>query len=196
MLNQHCKINRREFVASQAVLISAAGLGYPGVGYSCRQFAAGALLPGKLADNRSLDLLALHTMESLCVPFWQAGDYLPNNLSRFNHVLRDHRTHEVHAIDPRLLEFLFELSQALELNVPLHVISGYRSPATNAKLRLTSNGVAKRSLHMVGRAIDIRVPEVPSSVVRDTAMSLRRGGVGYYPRADFVHLDTGRVRGW
>lgn len=185
-------------MATQAALLSAVACGSSGR-------TRAAVMPvlvdlsdfvNNLSKSRTVNLLALHTMESLKTPFWEAGNYLPQNLSRIAHVLRDHRTQEVHSIDPRLLEYLYALAQELELTVPVHVISGYRSPATNEKLRQKSSGVAKRSFHMFGRAIDIRIPGVDSSQVRDAAVSLRRGGVGYYFGSDFVHLDTGRVRSW
>lgn len=197
MVRQSNKISRREFVARQAALLSTVAFGLSG-----RLHAAAIPVLIDLSDlanlskRRSVDLLALHTMESLKAPFWEAGNYMPQNLSRIAHVLRDHRTQEVHSIDPRLLDYLYALAQALDLTVPVHVISGYRSPATNKKLRQKSSGVAKRSLHMFGKAIDVRIPGVDTAVVRDTAVSLRRGGVGYYPGLDFVHLDTGRVRSW
>lgn len=195
MLKQQNKICRREFIA-KAALISALAFNPSSPLAAAMRVRVDLSDLANVANPRSVDLLALHTMESLQVPFWQAGSYMPQNLSRIAHVLRDHRTQEVHSIDPRLLEFLSALAQELELTVPVHVISGYRSPATNKKLRLNSSGVAKRSFHMFGRAIDIRIPGVPSDQVRDVAVSLHRGGVGYYAGPDFVHLDTGRVRTW
>lgn len=197
VLNQTNNISRRKFIAAKAALLSTVAIGSSG-----RSHAATMPMLVDLSDlahlskRRTVDLLALHTMESLKATFWEAGEYIPDNLSRIAHVLRDHRTQEVHSIDPRLLDFLCALARELELTGSVHVISGYRSPATNEKLRQRSSGVAKRSFHMFGRAIDIRIPEVDSARVRDAAVSLQRGGVGYYPGPDFVHLDTGRVRTW
>lgn len=197
VLKQSSKINRRQFIASQAAAVSALAMG-------AATTAPAAVLPVlvDLSDlvisskRRSVDFLALHTMESIKATFWEEGNYLPDNMSKIAHVLRDHRTHEVHSIDPRLLEYVYALAEELQLTVPVHVISGYRSPATNEKLRQRSSGVAKRSFHMFGRAVDIRIPGVDTSEIREAAISLRRGGVGYYPGPDFVHLDTGRPRSW
>jgi uncharacterized protein YcbK (DUF882 family) len=111
-------------------------------------------------------------------------------------VLRDHRSDEVSPIDTRLLDLLHTLSDKLDTTSQFHVISGYRSPATNAKLAEKSNGVARHSLHMDGLAIDIRLPGRELADVRRAAIALRSGGVGYYPGSNFVHMDVGRVRTW
>lgn len=124
------------------------------------------------------------------------GGYDPTTLARVNHFLRDFRTDEVHAIDPGVLDTLFAVRSRVGRDDPFHVISGYRSPETNAYLRRHSSGVAKHSLHMEGRAIDVRLPGIPTAKLRDIALTMQRGGVGYYPASDFVHLDTGRVRFW
>ena len=137
-----------------------------------------------------------HTGESLSCVYYRDGAYDPATLTRVNHFLRDFRTGEVHAIDPGLLDILFAVRARAGRDDAFHVISGYRSPATNAFLRSHSSGVARHSLHMVGRAIDVRLPGFPTRRLRDLALAMRRGGVGYYPTSDFVHLDTGRVRFW
>lgn len=138
-----------------------------------------------------------HTSESLRVVYREGPRYLTDALARIDHVLRDHRTDEVHPIDPALLDQLDRLAAMLGVGKdPYHVISGYRSPRSNAMLASRSGGVAKRSLHMEGRAIDIRIPGVPLARVREAALDMKAGGVGYYPGSDFVHLDTGRVRNW
>lgn len=188
LLNHLHTISRRSFLAAHSALATSVALGAHG----------NALAAGNpaLDESRFLYLLALHTMESVQLPFWSSGDYLGQNLARINHVLRDHRTHEVHAIDPKLLEYVHALVMSLDPEAPVHVISGYRSPATNAKLRQNSNGVARKSFHMFGRAIDIRIPGFTAAEIRDAAIDLQRGGVGYYAKADFVHLDTGRFRYW
>lgn len=147
-------------------------------------------------DVRIIELLALHTNEYLRMPFRAGGELLNKNLPSIDHLLRDHRTDEVHAIDPLLLDYLHDLADALDLTVPFHVVSGFRSASTNEQLRRTSSGVAKRSFHLVGRAVDVRVPDMPVAQVREAAIALQRGGVGYYPRSGFVHLDTGRFRHW
>jgi uncharacterized protein YcbK (DUF882 family) len=114
-----------------------------------------------------------------------------------NHFLRDHYTGEVGSMDPQLFDLLHRVRRALGSTAAFQVISGYRAPATNLRLRLTrGGGVARNSLHTEGRAIDVRLPGVALAELRDAALSLRAGGVGFYPREDFVHLDTGRVRHW
>jgi uncharacterized protein YcbK (DUF882 family) len=147
-------------------------------------------------EERSLSFYNLHTSESLKTVYWQGGDYLASSLVDINRVLRDHRTGDAHEIDPRLLDLLCELRLKLDTPQPLHIISGYRSPATNAKLHARSDGVATRSLHMEGMAADIRIPGRDLSLLRKTALSMKGGGVGYYPESNFVHVDVGRVRNW
>ena len=152
-----------------------------------------------LADARSerqLAFLHTHTGEKLTQPYFADGRYLPEGLASLNRVLRDHRTGQQHRIDPGLFDLLHDLKLATGTAAPFQVISGYRSPKTNAALRSRSHGVATRSLHMDGKAIDIRLADVRLSVVRDAALELRRGGVGYYAGPQFVHVDTGRVRSW
>lgn len=158
---------------------------------------AAKTIPTAPAHNeRSLSFYNLHTGESLKTVYWQAGEYLPPSLADINKVLRDHRTGEMHDIDPRLLDLLSDVRLRLETKEPLQIISGYRSAKTNALLHSQSDGVAQRSLHMDGKAIDIRIPGRALSLLRKTALSLNRGGVGYYPTSNFVHVDTGRVRSW
>ncbi len=151
-----------------------------------------------LGSSRSVALDNLHTGEKLLIEYWQQGRYVQDALAQVNHVLRDFRSGDVHPIDPRLLDLLALLRQNLETSVPFGVISGYRSPATNARLRGENahSGVATKSLHMQGMAIDIRVPGRRLASLRDTALALKAGGVGYYPASDFVHVDVGRVRRW
>lgn len=152
-----------------------------------------------LADTRSERILSFahtHTREHLTVPYFADGEYLADGLARLDHLLRDHRTAEEHTIDPGLFDLLNDLKLTTGTREPFQVISGYRSPRTNAKLRRAGRGVAKRSLHMDGKAIDVRLADVRSSILRDAALELRRGGVGYYRRSDFVHVDTGRFRTW
>ena len=145
---------------------------------------------------RSLSFVHTHTGETLSCVYYQRDGYDAATLARVNHFLRDFRTDEVHAIDPGVLDILFAVRSRTGRDDPFHVISGYRSPRTNAYLRSRSSGVAKHSLHMEGRAIDIRLPGFPTRRLRDIGLAMRCGGVGYYPASDFVHLDTGRVRAW
>ena len=145
---------------------------------------------------RSLSFVHTHTGETLSCMYYQAGSYEPATLARVNHFLRDFRTGEIHPIDAGVLDILFAVRSRAGRDDPFHVISGYRSPGTNAYLRSHSSGVARHSLHMEGRAIDVRLPGVPTRTLRDRGRTLQRGGGGYYPASDFVHLDTGRVRFW
>lgn len=149
-----------------------------------------------LPATRTLSFYNLHTGESLKTTYCVNGSCVPGALDEINHVLRDFRTGETHDIDTRLLDLLAAIRNKAETNKPFHVISGYRSPKTNNMLRQNSSGVAKRSLHMLGEAIDIRIPGRDLSWLRQTALGLKRGGVGYYPKSDFVHVDVGRVRQW
>lgn len=145
---------------------------------------------------RRLAFKNLHTGESLQATFWEDGRYIPDELAAVNHMLRDHRSGEVYPIDPGLLDTLCRLQQSVAVGGAYHVISGYRSPATNEQLRAKSGGVARRSLHMQGKAIDIRLPGCRLSDLRDAALALKAGGVGYYAKSDFIHLDIGRIRRW
>jgi len=138
-----------------------------------------------------------HTGERLAVVYAIGDAYLPDALGALNHLLRDHYSGDVGPISPALFDQLHKVQQVLGSAQPFQVISGYRSPATNARLRQTrGGGVARRSLHLEGRAIDVRLPDVALSDLHDAALSLRAGGVGYYPDQRFVHLDDGRVRRW
>lgn len=159
-------------------------------------FARPAIAVPRGDDRRRLSFHNLHTGESLDAVYWADGSYVPDVLRRIDTVLRDFRTGDVHPIDRRLLDLLVRLRQKLGTTESVHVISGYRSPNTNAMLRAHSEGVASHSLHMDGMAIDLRVPGRALRDVRAAALDLGGGGVGYYPASDFVHVDVGRVRHW
>ena len=146
--------------------------------------------------RRTIAFHNLHTGERLRTTYWADGRYLSPALKDIDFVLRDFRTGDVASIDPRLLDLLHLLRSRMESSEPFHVISGYRSPKTNAKLAQQSGGVAKKSLHMRGMAADVRLPGRALSDLRRAAVSLKLGGVGYYPKSDFVHVDIGRVRYW
>lgn len=148
------------------------------------------------SECRSLSFVHTHTGETLSCVYYERGGYDSATLTRVNHFLRDFRNGEVHTIDPGVLDILYAVRSRTGRDDPFHVISGYRSPATNAFLHSHSSGVAKHSLHMVGQAIDVRLPGFPTRKLRDIALAMGRGGVGYYSASDFVHLDTGRVRSW
>jgi uncharacterized protein YcbK (DUF882 family) len=148
------------------------------------------------AGPRRLAFYNLHTGERLAATYWVEGRYIADELKGIDRVLRDFRTGDIAPIDRNLLDLLHVLQQKMDIREPFHVISGYRSPRTNDMLRHESGGVASNSLHMSGKAIDIRVPGRRLIQVRDQALALGAGGVGYYPKSDFVHVDTGRVRRW
>jgi uncharacterized protein YcbK (DUF882 family) len=148
-------------------------------------------------DRRFLSFVHTHTGESLSTVYFENGSYQKSSLERVNHLLRDFRTGEIHPIDPQVLDILFDLQTRVSRDAaPFEVICGYRSAQTNAALRSRSSGVAEHSLHMEGRAIDVRLSGVPTRKLRELALGLQRGGVGFYPKSDFLHLDNGRVRFW
>jgi uncharacterized protein YcbK (DUF882 family) len=182
-------MDRRSFLSAGALAVLTAS--------QVSQYAISAGL-GTLADarERSLSFHNLHTGESLKTVYWADGDYVPQSLTAINHHLRDYRTGEVRDIDRRLLDVLCELRMKLDTTSHLEVISGYRSAATNAMLHNKSDGVAQHSLHIQGMAADIRIPQVSLAALRKAAISLKGGGVGYYPASDFVHVDVGRIRTW
>ena len=150
------------------------------------------------AEPRSLRFEHTHTGEKLALTYAVGNQYVAGALDQIEHFLRDFRNGATHAIDPALLDQLHLLCATTATRAPFQVISGYRSPATNAMLRREGHGVAAQSLHLRGQAIDIRLADVALADLRDAALSLHAGGVGFYPSAgsDFVHIDTGRVRRW
>jgi uncharacterized protein YcbK (DUF882 family) len=155
-----------------------------------------AAADGTPPDRRSLSFVHTHTGETLSTVYFQNGNYLAPSLEHVNQFLRDFRTNEVHSIDPALLDILFDLQARARHAGPFEVISGYRSPQTNAALRSQSSAVAEHSLHMEGRAIDVRMSATDCVNLAAHAEDLKRGGVGYYRGSDFVHLDTGAFRTW
>lgn len=154
-------------------------------------------LPARAAPRaRILSFHNLHTGEELKATYWADGSHIPDALAEINHILRDFRTGEASPIDVRLVDLLHRVRQSLGTEEPYHIISGYRSPITNTKLANRSRNVARRSLHLVGKAIDVRLPGRPLGQLHKAAVAQKSGGVGYYPKSNFVHLDTGRVRYW
>jgi uncharacterized protein YcbK (DUF882 family) len=147
-------------------------------------------------DAHTLSFYHLHTAERLSVTYREHGAIVPDAVAAIEHLLRDFRTGEVHDIDVELLDTLSLLREAAGRRGHFEVISGFRSPRTNAALRKVSNGVAEGSLHMSGRAIDVRSTGLVTKDLRTAALELARGGVGYYPSSNFVHLDTGAFRTW
>jgi uncharacterized protein YcbK (DUF882 family) len=176
--------SRRQFLACLGGAVAAASLADPA--------AASLFAP----EARTLAFDNLHTGERAKVEYWANGEYLPDALKQVNFILRDFRNGEIHPIEPKLLDLLTQLHASLDSTQPFEVISGYRSPATNAMLRSEGHGTATKSLHMQGQAIDIRLADRNLSDLHAAAVKLRAGGVGFYPGPDFVHVDVGRVRYW
>ncbi len=147
-------------------------------------------------EPRALAMNNLNTGEILETCYFDGKRYINDELQRLNEFCRDHRRNEVHPMDRRLFDQISQIQKLIGTEAEVIVISGYRSPATNASLRNRSSRVAKKSMHMEGKAIDFRLDGVKLSTVRDAALSLKAGGVGYYPGSNFVHIDTGAVRSW
>ena len=171
-----------------------------------RRFLQGAgatlvLLPlgaawARAPAQRSLSFVHTHTGERLSTVYFEDGEYRIAELTRINQLLRDFRTGDVHPIDTGVLDILADLRVLADRDEPYEVISGYRSPQTNAALRRHSSGVAEHSMHLQGRAIDVRLPGFSTRKLHELALGMSRGGVGFYPQTDFVHLDNGPVRYW
>jgi uncharacterized protein YcbK (DUF882 family) len=192
-------LNRRSVLGLGAAATAAALV--PGRAQAAAAAATGATVATVATTKRDriLSFFHTHTGERLKLAYCCDGAYQPEALTQLNHLLRDFRVNEEQPIDPQLFDLLHELGGTLETDQPYHIISGYRSPQTNAMLRERGGsytGVASQSLHMVGKAIDIRLPGVKLDHLRNAAASLKRGGVGFYPSSNFVHVDTGRVRYW
>jgi uncharacterized protein YcbK (DUF882 family) len=147
-------------------------------------------------SRRTLSFYHTHTAERLRVCYFQDGTYQPESLEQIDHILRDHRTGDINPIDPELLDQLYAIYCHLRPKDPFHVISAFRSQRTNEMLRGKSRGVASKSFHTQGKAIDIRLPNIGTKRLRNFCISLHSGGVGYYSRSNFLHIDTGPVRSW
>jgi uncharacterized protein YcbK (DUF882 family) len=159
--------------------------------------SAGAAIGARsTVDSRSLEFVHTHTGETLAVAYQVDGVLVPSAVNALNHFLRDHRNGQIVQMDPELFDLLWTLRERTGVDAPFQLVSGYRSPQTNEMLRSIGRKVAKKSLHMQGQAIDIRLPGVPTHELRDLARELGVGGVGYYAKSDFIHVDTGRVRYW
>ncbi len=150
----------------------------------------------KTHDQWGVSIVQAHTGERFSGVYRVGNHYLPEAFERLSYVLRDFRTGEVFPMDPHVIDILCMVQQKFDVPSPFKILSGYRSPKTNSRLRRVSTGVAKNSFHMYGQALDINNPQVKTRHVRDVAKSLRAGGVGYYPKSSFVHIDTGNVRSW
>ena len=177
----HCP-RRRQFI--QTLALAAPAMALPGVAFAMA------------AEPRRLRFYHTHTGEKLDVVYHEGSSYLPDAMAELNRVLRDHRSGEVTDMDAGLLDFLHAAQQRLGSSGTYEIISAYRSPKTNEMLRRQGHGVAKRSMHLQGKAIDVRLTDASTRDLRDAGIELARGGVGYYSKSNFVHLDTGRVRRW
>jgi uncharacterized protein YcbK (DUF882 family) len=148
------------------------------------------------APPRALSIYNLHTDEKLSVVYWEKGSYLPDALAQIDYIMRDYRANEIKPIKRGLLDLLVRINSAIDTRAPFNLISGYRTPQTNAMLQARSDGVARHSLHIDAMAADIAVPGRDLPTLHRAAVALGGGGVGYYPRSDFVHVDVGRIRYW
>ena len=179
------RTNRRQFISRAAALCGI-------LGSATTLPAIGATLP----PSRSLRFVHTHTGETLTAPYFEGGIYSKTCLNQVNCLLRDFRTGESHQIDPSLLDILYEIQTLANHDAPFEIISGYRSPKTNAMLHAHSSGVAEHSQHLLGKAVDVRLGGFSTRALGEYARSLSRGGVGFYASSDFVHIDTGVVRFW
>lgn len=177
--------HRRQF------LQQAASLGVAGLAASLISPAASAA-----GEERTLRVYNIHTGEMVNSTFWADGRYIDEEIQALDYLARDHRANQTIALQRQLYQNMYQLQQLFSSHEPLYVISGYRAPKTNAGLRHASDGVAEHSLHMQGRAIDIRIPGVSHRHLHKAALAMASGGVGYYPKSGFIHIDTGRVRHW
>jgi len=179
-------ITRRELIKTG--LLTAAALVVP---YHKADAAAYIL-----SNTRSLSIYNLHTNEYFNSIYWKSGRYIPEAIKAMEYLFRDHYNGRERPIDTRLLDLLYKIQRNIEDPGPIHLISGYRTPDTNARLRSGNKRVARKSLHMYGMAADIRLPRHSLKTLRRAAYELKVGGVGYYPKSEFVHVDVGRIRYW
>jgi uncharacterized protein YcbK (DUF882 family) len=177
-------VSRRSVLQNGAALAGVSLAGLSGSLFAAEQ------------DSRRIAFTNLHTGEHLDIEYFRQGEYVDAALQQIEKVLRDFRNGESHAMDPKLMDYLVEVAARVDAKPVFSVISGYRSPETNEKLHARSSGVSEHSLHMQGRAIDVRMSGVDCAKLASSALDLKRGGVGYYRASNFVHLDTGAFRTW
>lgn len=184
-------MRKRSYIRAAFVVVLAL---FAGPNFAPAQTSAGVSAP---QQEHRLHLFNTHTTERVDIVFRRGDSYLPDAIAKLDYFLRDHRTGDVRHYDPRLYDILEDLTAAVgHPGAEIDIICGYRSPWTNEFLRTHTSGVAKNSLHIQAEAIDLRMPGVNTLQLRAAALSLHRGGVGYYPHSDFIHVDTGRVRQW
>lgn len=186
-------VSRRKFLGFGALAVGtlAASSSIP-----CKASAAIFSPEREFSGARRISFRNSHTGETFSGVYRVGDKYLPDAFDKVNVVLRDFRTNEMFPIDPRVIDIIFSVHNLTKQAEPYEILSGYRCPKTNAGLRAHSEGVAKNSLHMTGQAIDLRLPGYSTKQIQKLAISLKAGGVGYYPKSDFVHMDTGDVRTW
>lgn len=178
---------RRSFLKSSALLATA--LSIPAIGRA-------TTVASGMPHERTLRMYNTHTGESLKSVFWAEGKFIPEAMNDINKLLRDHRNNEIAQMDPKLLFLLDQVSAQVGSNSVVHIISGYRSPESNKLLHENTTGVAKHSMHLEGKAVDVRIPGRDLAALHKAALHAGGGGVGYYPESQFVHMDTGRLRHW
>jgi len=180
------KISRRSFLAAGAIAAVSSLL------------PASAMAMGRfiLPYEKKLSFFNFYTGERLEAVYGKGGEYFPGALKEIDYILRDHRSGDIESIDVRLLDLLNLLSKELGTKEPFHIISGYRSPSTNKELQRKGRGVSRRSMHMLGKAVDIHLPDIELPLLRSAAVKLKGGGVGYYPGKKFIHVDVGPIRYW
>jgi len=184
--HQPVLIDRRTFLGIG--LITAAAFVVPG--------ASLAAANGVPEPERRLCIHNLHTREDINISYWKDGMYVPDALEQLNYIFRDHYNGAVTQIDVNLFDFLFAIQQKIQSTEPFHLISGFRTVKTNERLRKRNRNVSRKSLHVHGMAADIRLPDHKLKILRRAAYQLKGGGVGYYPKSNFVHVDVGKVRFW
>ena len=180
-------LNRRSFIKNSSVTGLAAIL-LPAISSSP--------IIAATHNERSIKLHNTHTGESFKQTYWEKGKYIEESMKSISTLLRDHRTNDIIDFDPKLIDYLYLINQKLDNKNPINIVSGYRSPETNRKLRRQGRGVAKNSFHMYGRAVDFYIPEHAFKIVKKAAFSVSKGGVGDYPYSGFIHIDTGPLRRW
>lgn len=185
-LNLKTETNRRSFLKTGLIVGAAAQLWSP-TGAAARSF---------VNSGRSIQMYNAHTGETFKGEYWADGRYHSDAFREIKALFRDHRTNDIFPIDPRLIDILYVLHTRTGSEKPFRLFSGYRSPTTNRKLKRLTSGVAENSLHMLGQAVDLRLPGTNLRKLQKDAIALKAGGVGYYPDSHFLHLDTGRVRHW
>ena len=184
------EVSRRQLIGGLAALVGATAFSNP----AFASIPKSPLLKAKPARFLAFD--NLHTGEKIKITYWENGAYIKGALKEINYILRDHRNNQQTKMDKALLDKLFVLHNKLGSKAAFQVISGYRSPASNSAIHSASSQVAKHSMHLEGKAIDIRLRDVSTSNIKRAALAMRSGGVGYYPTSDFVHIDTGKTRSW